>query len=42
MMDKDCSISLSVEDCSYCVMFSLISNQLTFAGMLREPSGDLL
>lgn len=25
MMDKDCSISLSVEDCSFCVIFSLIS-----------------
>lgn len=41
-MDEDCSISLLVEDCSYCVMFSLISNQFTFAGVLRVPLGDLI
>lgn len=41
-MEEEWSILLSVEDCSYCVMFSLISNQFTFAGMLRVPSGDLI
>lgn len=42
MREEDCSISLSVEDCSYCVMFSLISNHFTFAGVLRVPSADLI
>lgn len=39
-MGEDCSISLSVED--YHVMFSLISSQFTFAGMLRVPLDDLI
>lgn len=42
MREEDCSISVSVEDCSYCVMFSLISNHFTFAGVLRVPSADLI
>lgn len=42
MVEEDCSISLSLEDCFCYVMFSLISNQFTFAGMLRVPSGELI
>lgn len=30
------------KDWSYCMMYSLITNPFTFAGMLRVPSRDLI